>query len=267
MWGTDPAQYDAAAVRSTLSHVSRIFGPGRYFDVEVKGWDNVPPSPVMLVSNHSGGTSIPDVWGFVAAWYRNFDVERPIHPVAHEIILATELTGRYFARRGIVRGSREVALRTLCDLRHDLLVMPGGDLDAWRPYTARYQVRFGGRVGYAYTALKANVPIVPIAHAGVHETLLVLSDGRRIARALRLHSLARANIWPVHVSLPWGLTIGPWPHLPPPARLRYRIGLPVLPPARLPPGEEPTAAMVKDYDSAVQAAVQRLLNDLRAYHK
>jgi 1-acyl-sn-glycerol-3-phosphate acyltransferase len=263
-WGTEPGQYDAVAVRRTLALVDRLFGPGRYFDVDVKGWENVPASPAMIVSNHSGGTSIPDVWGFLSAWYRNYGVSRPLHPVAHEIILATRLTGRFFSRRGIVRANREVALSVLRDHRHDLMVMPGGDLDAWRPYKARHQVRFSGRAGYAYTALKAGVPIVPLAHAGVHETFVVLTDGQRIARALGLPALARASIWPVHLSLPWGLALGPWPHLPLPARLRYRIGPPVIPPEQVPAGEEPREALVKHYDATVQAAVQELLDELKA---
>jgi 1-acyl-sn-glycerol-3-phosphate acyltransferase len=263
-WGTDPAQFDAALVQRTLALVSRLFGPGRYFDVDVKGWENLPAGPVMIVSNHSGGTSIPDVWGFLSAWYRNYGVGRPIHPVAHEMILATRLTGRFFSRRGIVRANREVALSVLRDHRHDLMVMPGGDLDAWRPYKARHQVRFSGRVGYAHTALKAGVPIVPVAHTGAHETFVVLSDGRWIARAMGLPALARASIWPVHLSLPWGLAFGPWPHLPLPARLRYRIGPPLMPPERIALGEEPREALVKQYDVAVQAAVQRLLDELKA---
>src|ERR1700749_1055823 len=119
------------------------------------------------------------------------------------------------------------------------MVMPGGDLDTWRPYSQRYRVRFSGRTGYARTALRAGVPIVPMANAGAHETLIVLSDGRRLAKALHLQELARASIWPVHLSLPWGLAIGPWPHIPVAALPRYRIGPAVPPPAQGGPGDEP----------------------------
>jgi 1-acyl-sn-glycerol-3-phosphate acyltransferase len=217
----------------------------------------------MVVSNHSGGTSIPDVWGFVGAWYQNYGVYRPLHPMAHEIILSTQRTGEYFARRGVLRGSREIALSVLRDWKRDLMVMPGGDLDTWRPYSKRYEVRFSGRNGYARLALKTGVPIVPVGHAGAHETLIVLSDGRRFAKALGLPSLARASIWPVHLSLPWGLAIGPWPHIPVPARLRYRIGAPVPPPERVAPDEEPREDLVRAYDAEVQAAVQRLLDELK----
>jgi 1-acyl-sn-glycerol-3-phosphate acyltransferase len=263
-WGTDPGEYRPEDVRRTLPKIKRLFGPGRYFGVDVQGWANVPDAPVMVVSNHSGGTSIPDVWGFLSAWYQNFGVYRPLHPMAHEFILATQLTGEYFARRGVLRGSREIAMKVLRDYRRDLMVMPGGDLDTWRPYSQRYTVRFGGRTGYARLALQARVPIIPLAHAGAHETLIVLSDGKKLARALRLPEIARASIWPVHLSLPWGLAVGPWPHLPTPARFRYRIGAPILPPASLGPGEEPSEEMVSDHDRKVQSAVQALLDELKA---
>lgn len=263
-WGSDPGEYDPDAVRRTLPSVKKLFGPGRYFGIDVKGWENMPDAPVMIVSNHSGGTTIPDVWGFMSAWYQNYGVYRPLHPMAHEIILSTRLTGEYFAKRGVLRGSREVALAVLRDYRRDLMVMPGGDLDTWRPYSERYSVRFSGRTGYARLALKAGVPIVPLAHAGAHETLIVLSDGKRLARAVGLPSIARASIWPVHLSLPWGLAIGPWPHIPTPARLRYRIGPPVLPPTPVPPDTEPSEELVRAYDARVQAAVQGLLDELKA---
>ncbi len=266
-WGTDPGEYDPDEVKRTLPLVKKLFGPGRYFGVDVQGWQHVPESPVMVVSNHSGGTTIPDVWGFLGAWYQNFGVHRPIHPMAHEFVLATRLTGEYFARRGVLRGSRQLARSVLTTWRRDLMVMPGGDVDTWRPYSERYRVRFGGRTGYARTALEARVPIVPLAHAGAHETLIVLTDGRRLARALHLPEIARASIWPVHLSLPWGLAIGPWPHIPTPALFRYRLGPAIWPPASLgPPGsaEVPSEAMVREHDARVRASVQGMLDELKA---
>jgi len=262
-WGTDPRAYRPEAIESTLSGIGRLFGKGRYFDVHVAGWANIPPSPAMLVSNHSGGTTIPDVWGFMFAWYRHFGVERPLHPMAHEMILGNGVTGPYFAERGVLHGSRKLGLEVLTSHQRDLMVMPGGDRDTWRPYSKRYEVCFAGRTGYAKLALKAGVPIIPIANAGAHETLIVLTDGRPLARALHLHELARTDIWPIHLSLPWGIAFGPWPHIPTPSRLRYRIGAPVLPPDTVASGQEPSEELVRAYDVLVQAAVQGLLNELK----
>src|SRR5690606_16269667 len=133
--------------------------------------------------------------------------------------------------------------------QQDLLVMPGGDLDTWRPFTKRYQVCFAGRTGYARLALRAGVPIAPVVNAGAHHTLIVLTDGRKLAEKLRLPELARASIWPVHLSMPWGLALGPWPHLPPPVKLRYRFAPAIRPEdVGAVPGREPTDAQVEELD-------------------
>lgn len=261
--GTSPQEYRPEAITSTLSGIGRLFGKGRYFDVTVGGWEHIPSSPVMIVSNHSGGTTVPDVWGFVLEWYRTFGVHRPIHPMAHEIIVSTRVTGAYFGQRGVLHGNRDLARSVLTEHQRDLMVMPGGDQDTWRPYSQRYQVCFAGRTGYARLALQAGVPIIPLANAGAHETLIVLSDGRRVARALGLRALTRSEIFPIHLSLPWGLAVGPWPHIPLPSRLRYRIGAPILPPEPLEPGAEPSEAQVREHDRRVQGAVQGLLDQLK----
>jgi 1-acyl-sn-glycerol-3-phosphate acyltransferase len=260
---SDPGSYEPAYVERVLEFAGRFFGPGRYFDLDARGLEHVPPKPAMVVSNHSGGTSIPDVWGFAYSWYKHFGVERPIHPLAHEMILSTKTTARFFGRLGVLRAGRGVARDVVTTWKRDLLVMPGGDVDTWRPYKDRYKVQFGGRTGYARTAIMAGVPIVPVANAGAHSTLLVLSDGQALARALRLPQLTRASVFPIHLSFPWGLTIGPWPHLPIPAKLRYRFGAPILPPP-LPPGTDPDDETVNAVDAAVRAAVQALLDELKA---
>ncbi|MFO0630648.1 MAG: hypothetical protein U0325_34165 [Polyangiales bacterium] len=262
-WGDDPAQYDPAAVRETLAHAQRLFGLGRYFDLDVRGWEKLPAAPSLLVSNHSGGTTIPDVWGLMVGWYLRVGAERPLHPLAHEIILATSATAEFFGRRGVLRARPENAWRALVEQRRDVLVLPGGDRDTWRPYARRWDVEFAGRMGYARLALRAGSPVVPVARAGAHHTLMVLSDGRRVARALGLPRLFRAEIWPVHLSLPWGLAVGPWPHIPLPTRMAYRLGDPIDPRRFGAPGEEPDPEAVRALDAEVRAAIQAMLVELR----
>ncbi len=264
-WGEEVTEFDPVAVQRTLRQLSGVFGPGRYFRVESAGWDHLPASPTMLVSNHSGGTLFLDSWGLIHAWYTHFGTDRPLHPAAHEMVLGSPIVGPFMAKRGVVRADKRLAHQVLDEWREDLLVMPGGDLDVWRPYTQRYQVQFAGRRGYARIALRAGVPVVPVANAGAHETFLVLTDGRRLASLLRLPELARANIWPVHLSLPWGLAIGPWPHFPLPARLRYRLG-PAIHPSDVSvgPGETPDDEQVEVFDALVRAGVQKQLDILRA---
>ena len=255
-WGTRITDADPVAIGRAHRTLRRAFGRHRWFDLDVHGWENVPDSPVLFVSNHSGGTLIPDAWGFMTAWYDRFGTGRVLHPLAHEIILSNPRTGPWLARCGALRGDASVAHAALTQWRRDVLVMPGGDVDTWRPYRDRYRVCFDGRRGYARLAIHAGVPVIPVANAGAHETLIVLARGERLARWMRLPRLARSRVFPVHLSLPYGIAVGPWPHLPPPCKLSYRIGRPVMPP--------PTNGMssVNELDRKVRTALQGLLDRL-----
>ena len=262
--GTRRDDLDVEAILKSVRRLRYVMNEERaYFRTSVVGWEHVPPAPALIVSNHSGGTSIPDAWGLGLSWYRNFGIGRPLHTLAHEMIFALQATAKPFSKLGILRADRELAIEVLRDWRRDLLVMPGGDLDTWRPWKDRYKVRFSGRRGYARLALKAGVPIVPIAHAGAHETLMVLTDGQRVAERLGFKKLFRASVFPIHLSLPLGLTVGPTPHIPIPVRLRYRVGRPIFPPASLAVGEEPDEALVAEVDEAVRRTMQEELDRLR----
>jgi 1-acyl-sn-glycerol-3-phosphate acyltransferase len=111
--------------------------------------------------------------------------------------------------------------------------------------------------------LRAGVPLVPIANAGAHETLYVLTDGRRFAKKLGLPAFARSEVFPVSLALPWGLAIGPLPHIPVPARFRYRVGEAIDVPMKLEPGEAPSRSLVEELDAAVRSSIQRMLDELR----
>ena len=264
-WGAGPEQYNETASRTFHRRMSRFFGEGRYFSLKVEGWENLPPDQnVLAVSNHSGGTTILDGMGLWYAWQERFGFARPGHALAHEMIFAADGPGRMFAQLGAVRADRTMAVEVLNRWKRDLVVMPGGDRDTWRPGKDRYKVNFAGRKGYAKIAIQAGVPVVPVANAGAQSTLMVLTDGAPLARAMGLPQLARAEIFPVSLSFPWGLTIGPLPHLPPPTTLRYKLGTPIQPPITVPAGEEVPQWAIDQLDAQVQAAVQELLDTLKA---
>lgn len=241
--------------------IGRAFGPGRYFRLEARGFERLPPPPALVVANHSGGTTIPDAWGLGISWYRHFGLSRPLHLLAHDMIFALRLTGEPFSRLGALRAHSSLALEALVRYRRDVLVMPGGDVETWRPYRDRYRVRWSGRRGYARLALRAGVPIVPMACTGAHSTLYVLSDGRRFARLIGLHKLARAGVFPIHLSLPWGLAIGPLPHLPLPTTLSFQVGAPIGPLSDGPIAA-PTDDQVASLDADVRARMQDLLDGM-----
>jgi len=251
-------------VRRLHGRLGWLFGDRRYFRVRVEGWEHLPDPPVLLVSNHSGGTTILDAWGLWYAWNHHFGYERTVHALGHNVLFSNPAAARALAHMGIVRASHSIGREVLGRWGHDLTVMPGGDKDAWRPWTKRYRVRFAERTGYARLAIETGVPVVPVAHAGAQSSLLVLSDGTPIARALGFHRLVRAEIYPLHLSLPWGIALGPWPHLPLPVTLRYRFSPPILPPA-VEEGGEPREADVRALDEQVRAALQTSLDRFAAH--
>jgi 1-acyl-sn-glycerol-3-phosphate acyltransferase len=255
-WAQEPGDFDPPSVGRTMRQLDRFFGQQRPWEVHIDGLEHMPAAPVLVVSNHSGGTTIPDAWGLAYGWYTHFGTHRPLHFLAHEWVLPFKSIGEAFARRGVLWASKTTALAALRDFSHDVVVFPGGDLDAWRPYNRRTEVEFGGRLGYARLAVQAQVPIVPVAHFGAHQTLRVLTDGRKLAQFLNLGGVARAHVFPVHLSLPFGLTVGPWPHLPWPSRLRYRFGKPIAPP------DQNSEDAVQALDEAVRSVIGAQLKEL-----
>lgn len=254
---SDPSAYDPRRIQRTVAAASRWIGPERYLDTVVTGWEHVPDEPCLLVANHSGGTTVPDVWSLLTAWYTHFGPDRPLYTLGHELLFATDLTTRFFVHRGVLRASHRTAEQVI-EAGGDLLVMPGGERDVWRPWHRRWKVGFAGRTGYAKLALAHGLPIVPVAGAGAHHTLVVLTDGHRLASWMGLNRAARAEVWPVHLSLPWGLAIGPWPHVPVPHRMRFRLG-----PALLSEGSAEDEDAVAALDARVRRGLQVELDAIK----
>jgi 1-acyl-sn-glycerol-3-phosphate acyltransferase len=72
-------------------------------------------------------------------------------------------------------------------------------------------------------AIRAGVPIVPIATVGGADAMPVLIRGDRLSRALRLDRLLRLKVFPLAISLPWGIAPAALPQLPLPAKIRTRF--------------------------------------------
>jgi 1-acyl-sn-glycerol-3-phosphate acyltransferase len=72
-------------------------------------------------------------------------------------------------------------------------------------------------------AIRAGVPIVPIATVGGADAMPVLIRGDRLSRALRLDRLLRLKVFPIAISLPWGIAPAALPQLPLPAKIRTRF--------------------------------------------
>jgi 1-acyl-sn-glycerol-3-phosphate acyltransferase len=67
------------------------------------------------------------------------------------------------------------------------------------------------------------VPIVPIATVGGADAMPVLIRGDRLARILGLDKALRLKVFPLAVSIPWGIAPAALPQIPLPAKIRTRL--------------------------------------------
>lgn len=179
-------------------------------------------------------TGIPDMFCHMVAFWRRYSPARLAYGLMHDVPFSFPAAGAWLNAAGAIAANPANARRAL-DRGAAVLVFPGGDIDACKPFRRRYTIEFGHRRGFVRLALRTGVPIIPIVSAGAHHSLYIHTDGRRIAQALRLPQLLRSNVAPIGFALPFGLILGvPYPHLPPPVKVHTRILSPMswnLPPA------------------------------------
>jgi len=198
-----------------------------WFRPEVRGFDRLPArGPFLVVGNHSGGQTPPDIPVLLTAWWRERGEDERIYALFHSFFLALPGVGPVMARAGAIEAGAEAAEAVLRD-GAILLDYPGGDHEVFRSWRDRNRIDFGRRLGFVRLALRAQVPVVPAVSVGAHETLVVLTRGERLARLLHLDSWFRVKVMPFVFGPPFGLVPGGIPTFPLPAKITVEL-LPVI---------------------------------------
>ncbi|WP_333892906.1 lysophospholipid acyltransferase family protein [Mycolicibacterium gadium] len=247
------SKWDPGFTRQIVDRVGPLIK--RYFRAEVRDLDRIPAAGgALVVSNHSGGMFTPDVLVFAPQFYKKFGFDRPVYTLGHDMIFVGPV-GDLLHRAGVIEANRENAAQALRDGAL-VLVFPGGDYDSYRPTFTENVVDFNGRKGYVRTAIDTGVPIVPMVSIGAQETQLFLARGDSIARRLGLHRL-RAEILPISVGFPFGVSVFFPPNLPLPSKIVTRVLDPIDVAAEF--GDNPDIEMV---DLHVRAVMQKALDEL-----
>ncbi len=247
------AKWDPGFTRQIVNRIGPLIK--RYFRAEVRDLDRMPAAGgALVVSNHSGGMFTPDVLVFAPEFYKRFGFDRPVYTLGHYAIFFGPV-GDLLRRAGVIEASRDNAAQALRD-GAVVLVFPGGDYDAYRPTFTENVVDFNGRKGYVRTAIETGVPIVPMVSIGAQETQLFLARGDSIARRLGLHRL-RADILPISVGFPFGVSMFFPPNVPLPSKIVTRVLDPIDVAAEF--GDDPAIDMV---DLHVRAVMQEALDEL-----
>ncbi len=216
---------DESAIQRFVSTVAPLIR--RYFRAQVTGLERIPEGAGLYVGNHNGGGLMPDAYLFGAAVYEARGLADLPYTLAHDIVVSWPLLHQFFVPFGAVRACPGNAAR-LCRAGKKMLVYPGGDAEAMRPFRDRNRIVFGARRGYVKLALRHGVPIIPVVAHGAHNTAMILDDGQWLVKWLGLDRRLRLNAWPTTLSFPWGLTFGPPPpYVPFPTRIRVEILAPI----------------------------------------
>jgi hypothetical protein len=93
---------------------------------------------------------------------------------------------------------------------------------------------------------------------GGADAMPVLIRGDRLSRMLRLDKVLRLKVFPLAVSLPWGIAPAPLPQFPLPAKIRTRL----MPAVELDHGRAEDDDYIEEKYWEVQRSIQRGMDAL-----
>lgn len=255
--GTHPEARDPNALEGLMSALDGL--SRHYFRTEILGFDHVPDESCLVVGTHNGGLFATDMFLLFHAWHRRFGDTKPLYGLGHDIHFVNPLTRELFARGGAVKANREMARKVLAQDNAYLAVYPTGARELFKPYHKRNVVDFHGHKGFVKVALEAQRPILPVVTTGA-DTFICLNEGERTAKFLGVDKLLRVPVWPLMLSVPFGLTLGPAPHFPLPGQVRIAVGQPIPMPYGPEAASDP--AKVDALYNKVQATMQGMRDRL-----
>jgi 1-acyl-sn-glycerol-3-phosphate acyltransferase len=231
----------------------RVYDPlYRYwFRVEWEGLEHLPhEGGALLVANHAGAIP-PDA----PAIMHGIETElgRPVYGMAEYLFRAMPVVGTLWSRGGGIPAHPDNAYRLLHDEQQLALVFPEGSKATGKTYAERYQLRRFGRGGFVQIAMRAGVPVIPLAVVGAEEAMPILFKSSRLAKLLNI------PYFPVTANM---LMLGPAGLA---AYFPAKFKIRVLPPVHfdVPPNEERySRSRVMEESERIRRMVQDALYDM-----
>jgi 1-acyl-sn-glycerol-3-phosphate acyltransferase len=219
--------------------------------VDWEGLERVPTAGgALLVANHAGAVPSDAV---VIMHGIERELGRRVYGMADDFFRDVPVVGTLWSRLGGVVAHPDNAFRLLHDEQQLAIVFPEGTKATGKRYSERYRLRRFGRGGFVEIAMRAGVPIVPIAIIGGEEAMPLL------AKLPAMGPLARLPYIPVTANM---LAFGPLGILLPfPTKFRLRV----LEPVRFdvePLQERYSKSRVMEEAEAVRARMQETIYDM-----
>ncbi|MBK7166220.1 MAG: acyltransferase family protein [Candidatus Microthrix sp.] len=234
--------------------VRKAFDPvyRHYFRAEWEGLEHIPTDGgALLVANHAG--AVPSDAPVIMHGIET-ELERPVYGLADNFFRKIPVVGTMWSRAGGLPAHPDNAYRLLHEQGQLVLVFPEGVKGTSKTIGNRYKLARFGRGGFVEIAMRAGVPIIPIAVMGNEEANPIL---------WRLPGAKMLGV-PYLPVTPQSLVLGPLGTLVPlPAKFKLRV----LPPVTfdVPPSQHRySRTRIMDGSQEIQGKIQEALYEMAA---
>ncbi|MGH3502054.1 MAG: lysophospholipid acyltransferase family protein [Nocardioidaceae bacterium] len=187
----------------------------KWFRIEVRGAENIPPEGgALVVSNHSGTMPVD---GLMTALMLHDHSGRFLRMLGADLVFKLPFVSEIARKGGATLACNEDAERMLS--RGELVgVWPEGFKGIGKAFSERYKLQRFGRGGFVSAALRTGVPIVPCSVVGAEEIYPLIGNVPSLAR------LVGAPYIPITPFFPW---LGPLGLVPLPSKWLIEFGEPI----------------------------------------
>lgn len=223
-----------------------------WFRASWEGLEKIPAhGGALLVANHAA--AIPSDAPVIIHGIET-ELKRPVYALADFLFRQTPVVGTIWSRVGGVAAHPDNAYRLLREQKELVLVFPEGTKGTAKTYGSRYRLRRFGRGGFVEIAMRAGVPVIPIAVVGAEESMPTLWKSPALAKLFGL------PYFPVTANM---LLLGPVLGLVGyfPAKFKLRVLDPVT--FDVPPDQERySKSRVMEEAEGIRVSIQEALHDM-----
>jgi 1-acyl-sn-glycerol-3-phosphate acyltransferase len=243
----DDFGYDEMLARELLLPLAKPLYEN-YFRVRTLGIERIPDEgPAVLIANHSGTVALDAVMVQYAV-ARKHPSRRAVRNIGADLVYRLPFVGPLARKTGNAVACPDDAYELLS--RGELLgIFPEGFKGVGKGWRERYKLQRFGRAGFMEIALRAQVPIIPIAIVGAEEAYPMIGNATLLARMLGL------PYFPITPTFP---LLGPLGLVPLPSRWFIEFGHPI-PTDEYSEDAADDAMLVFDLADRVRDTIQQML--------
>ena len=221
----------------------------KWFRLEVRGIENIPSEGgALLVANHSGTVPIDGlITGYAVKKYSG----RDLRPLGADLVFSLPFVGQIARKVGATLACAEDAERLLTT-GEIAGVWPEGFKGIGKPFAERYKLQRFGRGGFVSSAMRAQVPIVPVSIVGAEEIYPLVGNVPSLARLLGIPYLPITPFFPL---------LGPLGLIPLPSKWIIEFGEPIRTDA-YPPESADDPMLLFNVTDQVRETIQQTLYKL-----